>query len=207
MIIIVDYGLGNLGSIKNMLRKLDALVEITDDPFKIESASKLILPGVGSFDDGMKNLKEKNLIPLLNRKVLVDKTPILGICLGMQLMTSNSEEGSLEGLSWIEGSVKKFPQLAKDGKRLRIPHMGWNLVSPRNCEEERIFDSEFQELRFYFVHSYYVEIENAKEVIGVTNYGREFVSAFKKDNIVGMQFHPEKSHKFGMAIFRNFINS
>lgn len=205
MIIIIDYGLGNLGSIKNMLKKLGVSSEITDDHSKIDKATKLILPGVGAFDDGMKNLKDKNLIDILNKKVLIDKIPILGICLGMQLMLKSSEEGILNGLNWVNGSVIRFND-SFNGEKLRIPHMGWNILYPQNSNlENDIFHSNFEELRFYFVHSYFAQIENPQEVIGLTEYGGRFVSAFKKDNIIGMQFHPEKSHKFGMSVLKNFI--
>ncbi len=189
-----------------MLKKLGEAAEITRDHAKIANADKLILPGVGAFDDGMKNLEEQGLIPLLNKKVLVEKTPILGICLGMQLMTAKSAEGNIPGLNWIEGEVKRFPELF-NGEKLRIPHMGWNVLVPQNDAENNIFRAELAQLRFYFVHSFYVQVKNAAEIIGSTSYGYEFVSAFKKDNIIGMQFHPEKSHKFGMAILKNFIES
>lgn len=205
MIVIVDYGLGNLGSIKNMLKKIGVRAEITDDYNRILKADKLILPGVGAFDDGMKNLDSKGLIKILNQKVIQEKTPILGICLGMQLMTEGSEEGKLPGLGWIEGSAKKFSS-QNNGEKIRIPHMGWNILKPSNGSENTIFKSNFEELRFYFVHSYYVNIKNQEENAGLTDYGQKFVSAFKKDNIIGMQFHPEKSHKFGMSILKNFID-
>ncbi len=205
MITIVDYGLGNLGSIKNMLKKIGVRADVTDDHDKILEADKLILPGVGAFDDGMKNLDSKGLIEILNQKVIQEKTPILGICLGMQLMTEGSEEGKLPGLGWIEGSAKKFSSQS-NGERIRIPHMGWNILQPSNGSEHTIFKSDFEELRFYFVHSYYVNIKNQEENAGLTEYGQKFVSAFKKDNIIGMQFHPEKSHKFGMSILKNFID-
>jgi len=204
MITIIDYGLGNLGSIKNMLKKLGTSSEITNDPYKIEMATKLILPGVGAFDDGMMNLKNSKFIDLLNKKVLIEKVPVLGICLGMQLMLKSSEEGVLPGLNWINGSAKRFNEIY-NGEKLRIPHMGWNILYPSGEALKNIFSSDFEELRFYFVHSYFVEIENPDEIIGFTEYGNRFVSAFKKENITGMQFHPEKSHKFGMAILKNFI--
>lgn len=205
MITIVDYGLGNLGSIKNMLKKIGVRADVTDDHDKILEADKLILPGVGAFDDGMENLDSKGLIKILNQKVIQEKTPILGICLGMQLMTEGSDEGKLPGLGWIEGSAKKFSSQS-NGEKIRIPHMGWNILQPSNGSENTIFKSDFEELRFYFVHSYYVNIKNQEENAGLTEYGQKFVSAFKKDNIIGMQFHPEKSHKFGMSILKNFID-
>ncbi|MFD1629019.1 imidazole glycerol phosphate synthase subunit HisH [Pseudopedobacter beijingensis] len=203
MITIVDYGLGNLGSIKNMLKKIGVVSDITDDHAKIFNAEKLILPGVGAFDDGMKNLREKGLIEILSKKVLIEKVPVLGICLGMHLMTQSSEEGKLPGLGWIDGQVVKFPD-SHNEQKLRNPHMGWNVVNPVNKAENGIFKSDFKELRFYFVHSYYVQLSNSEEVIGQTQYGKHFVSAYRKDNIIGMQYHPEKSHKFGMAILKNF---
>jgi len=206
MIVIINYGLGNLGSHQNMLKKIGAKdVVISSDTEVINKADKLILPGVGSFNNGIKKLKELNIIETLNKKVLIDKTPILGICLGMQLMCNSSEEGDSQGLSWINTEVKKFNKIY-DNKEYKIPHMGWNTVEIK--KETVLFDnSDDSEKRFYFVHSYYVPEVSDCDIITKTNYGIDFVSCFQKNNIFGAQFHPEKSHKFGMNFYKNFINS
>ena len=202
MVVIIDYGLGNLGSIKNMLKKIGVEAEITNDLEKINSASKLILPGVGAFDNGMQNLNENGFIEVLNKKVIQNKTPILGICLGMQLMTKGSEEGILKGLGWIDAETIKF-NFGENKDRLTIPHMGWEYVSLQ--KESKLFENMFEEPRFYFVHSYYVKANFEKDVLLKTNYATDFVSGFEKENIVGVQFHPEKSHKFGKQLLKNFI--
>lgn len=199
MIAIVDYGFGNTGSIRNMLRKIGVESVVTRDFSVLRSADKLILPGVGSFDHGMKALMDLGLIPLLNEMVIEQKKPILGICLGMQLMTNCSEEGVAEGLKWIDASTIKF---RNNSKEYRVPHMGWNDVkvikSSNICNG---FESNF---RFYFVHSFYVKCNNLDDVVLETEYINDFVSAFQKGNIFGVQFHPEKSHKYGMLLLRNF---
>lgn len=199
MLIIVDYGMGNLGSIKNMLKKLGYESTITSDIETIQNATKLILPGVGAFDYGMEQVKKLNLVEILNHKALVEKVPILGICLGMQLMTQGSEEGIMQGLGWIEGKVCKFVT-----ESLKVPHMGWNTIriSKKSC----LFDETDEEQRFYFVHSYYVQCEDIQNILSTTQYAIEFVSSFQKSNIYGVQFHPEKSHKFGMHVLKNFMD-
>lgn len=198
MTTIIDYGMGNLGSIANMIKKIGYKSQITSNLDEIKNADKLILPGVGAFDNGMKNLHELGLIEVLNQKVLVDKTPILGICLGMQLMTETSEEGKLQGLGWIDAHTKKFVSEA-----LKIPHMGWNIITHK--KESKLFDELDSEKRYYFVHSYYVDCNDQKDILAVTPYGKKFVSAFEKGNILGVQFHPEKSHQFGMNLLKNFV--
>jgi len=203
MITIIDYGMGNLGSIVNMIKKIGYKSEITNDISIIETAEKLILPGVGSFDRAMNNLEELNLIDVLKTKVIKEKTPILGICLGMQLMANNSEEGNKNGLGFINGDVKKFSFNEKN--KLKIPHMGWNLIDPQK-ENPLLVDLNNQS-RFYFVHSYYVECKNTEDILTTTNYGFPFVSSFARENIMGVQFHPEKSHKFGMKLLKNFIEN
>jgi glutamine amidotransferase len=181
-----------------MIKKVGAKSIITSDLEEIKRADKLILPGVGSFDNGMRELKELGLIDTLNTKVLEDKTPILGICLGMQLMTQSSEEGELDGLGWIEAESKRFVS-----KSLKVPHMGWNIIY--NQKESKLFTPTDDEERFYFVHSYYVSCNDREDILTTTSYGHNFVSSFEKENIVGVQFHPEKSHKFGMRLFKNFV--
>jgi len=201
MIVVVDYGLGNLGSIANMLKKIGAHAVVSSDPAVVEKADKLILPGVGAFDAGMKNLETRGLIPLLNYRVLEQKTPILGVCLGMQLLCKRSEEGQLPGLGWLDAEVIRFKF---DGNiaNLKIPHMGWNTLTVR--QPYPLFADLEAENRFYFVHSYHVVCADRGNVLAQTNYGFDFASAVVKDNIMGVQFHPEKSHKFGMRLYKNF---
>ena len=198
--IIVDNGMGNLGSIVNMIKKIGYKSQYTANIEQIKKAKKLILPGVGSFDKGMSNLANLGLIDVLNKKVLEEKTPILGICLGMQLMTNMSEEGDLAGFGWINAEVKKF---SFNDLNLKVPHMGWNTI--RAEKESKIFQGFSEEIRAYFVHSYYVKCYQNEDILATTEYGIKFVSACQHDNIYGMQFHPEKSHKFGLKLLKNFI--
>tara|TARA_B100001059_G_C17638954_1_gene478332 strand:+ start:60 stop:668 length:609 start_codon:yes stop_codon:yes gene_type:complete len=200
MITIVDYGMGNVGSIKNMLKYIGKESNITSDPDKIYKSSKLILPGVGSFDIAMRNIEKHNLLEVLNLKALKDKIPILGICLGMQILTNDSEEGTLKGLGWINASTIKFKL---DETKFKIPHMGWNTVKLAN--ENSLSNKFSSDTRFYFVHSYFVKVNDEKNSILKTQYHINFDSAINNDNIYGVQFHPEKSHKNGMQLFNNFI--
>lgn len=200
MITIVDYGMGNLGSIKNMLKKVGVDSEITADPERLSRAQKLILPGVGAFDAGMARLKESGLIGVLNEKVINQKIPVLGICLGMQLMTQGSEEGKLPGLGWVQAKTSRF--VPAPGTNLKVPHMGWNVVNP--CKPSALLKETAADQRFYFVHSYYVQCENANDTLLHAEYGHLIDAAFEVGNVIGVQFHPEKSHKFGMSILRNF---
>lgn len=201
MIVIVDYGMGNLGSIANMFRKIGVLGKISSYLDDIEKAEKLILPGVGAFDTGMESLRNQGFIHLLDKLVLEKKVPVLGICLGMQLMGRKSEEGTLPGLEWFDAEVVRF-RIPAEGERLKIPHMGWNTLEPRgDCP---LFRGAGSDLRFYFVHSYHVICKDPTDVAAVTDYGTKFVSAFQRGNLYGVQFHPEKSHRFGMALLRNF---
>lgn len=202
MITIIDYGMGNLGSIKNMFKYIGVEATIESDIDKIKNASKILLPGVGSFDTAMKKINEGDLKEVLNEKALKEQIPVLGICLGMQLLTNGSEEGSLEGLGWVPAKTINFKD--KIDKKYRIPHMGWNIVNKSNKSVLTQGFEEFDETRFYFVHSYFVKVEDEKNSILKSNYGVAFDSAIQKDNIYGAQFHPEKSHKFGMKLFENF---
>ena len=198
MITIVDYDMGNSRSVVNMLQRIGFKAEITRDHKKLESAEKLILPGVGSFDTAMKNLEHFELKELLDRKALIEKVPFLGICLGMQILTNSSEEGNLSGLGWIKGSASKF----KSENDIKVPHMGWNYIQPSS--NSRLCKNLEDNSRFYFVHSYYVQVNEEEHSSMKTKYSLEFDSGIEKDNIFGVQFHPEKSHKFGMQILKNF---
>jgi glutamine amidotransferase len=202
MIVIVDYGLGNLGSIANMLKKVGAERVISADRSVIESADKLILPGVGAFDTGMRNLCDLHLIPVLNVKALEEKVPVLGVCLGMQLLTLKSEEGSLPGLGWLDAETVRF-RFDIANQNLKVPHMGWNFINIKRPSP--IFDGMYEDPRFYFVHSYHVVCQRGENILATTEYGYEFASVVINENIIGVQFHPEKSHKFGIKLFRNFV--
>ncbi len=200
MTAIIDYGMGNLGSIKNMLKKIGYASEITADPDLIRKAERLILPGVGAFDKAMTNLEDLQLIQLIKEKA-IGGTPLLGICLGMQLLSEGSEEGVLPGLGLIPGRVKKFVLPAG----YKVPHMGWNTV---DYQRESLLYANFgifEEARFYFVHSYHFVCSEEQDASGLTEYAQIFTSSVEKGGVYGVQFHPEKSHKFGMQMLRNFI--
>ena len=201
MIAIVDYGLGNLGSVANMLKKIGARAIVTSAPEEIRRASGLILPGVGHFAEGMRKLRERSLRDIVAERVLDAKTPILGICLGMQLLARRSEEGNEVGLGWISADVKRFNFGA--GEQLPIPHMGWNEV---DVVDDTLFrGAPSAPARFYFVHSYHVVCDEAKSVAAWSTYGYRFAAAVRFGHVFGAQFHPEKSHKFGMAVLKNFV--
>lgn len=199
MITIVNYDMGNLGSIQNMLKKIGVKSIITSSSDEVLAAEKLLLPGVGNFKRAMENLAAFGLIDALNQKVLVEKKPVFGICLGMQLMTSYSEEGDCEGLGWIQAKTEKFATFDKTG--LKVPHMGWNDVSFQN---DHFLSKGLIDSRFYFVHSYRVNCYSSENVLCTTSYGETFHSGICSENIMGVQFHPEKSHSFGMRLLENF---
>lgn len=197
MITIIDYHMGNLGSIANMLKKLGFQSTIASSANEVQRASKLILPGVGAFDHAMGQLADLDLLTVLSEKVIMEKTPILGICLGMQLLARKSEEGQCEGLGWIDAEVIKFKV-----SDLPVPHMGWNFIRPK--KDNPLITSLDENSRFYFVHSYHFSCRREEDILTETSYGIRFVSAVARDNVYGVQFHPEKSHRFGMTILKNF---
>ncbi|MDA2935701.1 imidazole glycerol phosphate synthase subunit HisH [Patescibacteria group bacterium AH-259-L05] len=201
MIVIIDYGVGNLGSVQNMLKKIGTKSLISSNTSDIMSADKLILPGVGAFDNGMKNLKDSGLIPILNHKVIKEKTPILGVCLGMQLFSKKSEEGQLPGLAWINAQTVRF-KFNNDQTNLKIPHMGWNTITTK--KQSPVLKNMYQDARFYFVHSYHIVCNDSQDILTTTYHGYNFTSMIQHNNLIGAQFHPEKSHKFGMKLLKNF---
>lgn len=199
MIAIINYGLGNLTSIKNMCNRLGIEATITSNHDTIRKASKLILPGVGHFKKGMENLHSSGLKTLLDEMVLEQKKPILGICLGAQLMTKHSEEGDVAGLGWVDASTVRFNQ-SKVG--MKVPHMGWSEITIKG--QNPLWCNLPTDPRFYFVHTYHFLFTEKGEVSATCDYSYDFACAFLKDNIYGTQFHPEKSHKFGMKVLQNF---
>lgn len=201
MIAIVDYGLGNLGSISNMLKKTgEDNIVLADTPDKLAAADRLILPGVGAFDSGMKMLNESGLRQELDMQVRGNHKPILGICLGMQMLGLSSEEGNEKGLGYISFSCRRF---FFENKKLQVPHMGWDIVNVENSSPLVLNQKEF--LKFYFVHSYYAVCDNDEDVLLSCEYGIKFTAAVHRDNVYGVQFHPEKSHNYGKWILQNFV--
>ena len=201
-VFIVDSGLGNIKSIQNIISKVGGIGIPICSPNDLKEASRIVLPGVGNFNAGIKQLQFGGWIAELNDAVLVRKVPVLGICLGMQLMCRSSEEGRLPGLGWIDAEVKLIEK--GDDANLKVPHMGWNNITIK--KENPLMNSvPSDKKRFYFVHSYHVVCQDKSDVIATTCYGKELTVAFKRNNIYGVQFHPEKSHRFGIELFRNFI--
>jgi len=201
MIAIVNYGMGNVGSIANMLKKIGTQATLTADPAVLAAASAIILPGVGTFDAGMERLERLGLKTVLDHQALVVKKPILGICLGMQLLTRRSDEGQREGLGWIDAETLSLRNRSGIGD-LRVPHMGWNQILPKS---DHMLYSKLDQSRFYFVHSFYVHCRSESNVLATADYGGPFAASIGKNNVLGTQFHPEKSHKFGMQLMRNFV--
>lgn len=203
MTAIIDTGIVNVGSVRNMLMYIGASEPvITNDKAIVEKATKIILPGIGHFDEAMKNLHRLDLFDILNQKVVIQKTPILGICLGMQLLTNKSEEGKLNGFGWIDAETIRF-DFKQQQTQIRLPHMGWNILNVK--QDNSILETSYDDSRYYFVHTYHVRCNNNQDVMATSTYGIEFDAAICKNNIMGTQFHPEKSHKFGMEIFKRFI--
>jgi glutamine amidotransferase len=204
MIVIVDYGMGNLGSILNMLKKIGVEAKISRDPADVERADKLILPGVGAFDRGMAGLSDFGLLTVLDRRVRAERCPVLGLCLGMQLMTRGSEEGARPGLGWIAADTRRFA-FDETQRDLKVPHMGWNDV--QIAPAEPLLAGFDEPPRFYFAHSYFVACDEPAHVLGTTHFGFDFASVVGCGNVFGTQFHPEKSHKFGMRLLGNFARA
>jgi glutamine amidotransferase len=202
MIVIVDYGMGNLGSIANMFKKIGVQSRVSSDLDEIGRAPKLILPGVGAFDAAMERIDAGGFRAVLNRKALEERIPVLGICLGMQLLTESSDEGKLDGLGWIPARAISFR--ARNPTEMKSPQMGWNLVQLSQPSALTAGFAELAEPRFYFVHSYFVECRDPANSILRTTYGVTYDSGIQKENIYGVQFHPEKSHRFGMKLLENF---
>ncbi len=198
-VVIVDYGLGNVRSIQNMLRRIDVPSSISRDPSQILTADRLILPGVGAFDTAMELLNASGARPALEEAVREEKTDVLGICLGMQLLGRSSEEGVLPGLGWIDADTRRLPS----GEGLVVPHMGWDWVEP--AHKSRLFEGESADLRFYFVHSFAVVCDRDSDVLARCWHGYDFACAVASENVFGVQFHPEKSHRFGMDLLRRFV--
>jgi imidazole glycerol-phosphate synthase subunit HisH len=201
-IIMPDLGCGNFASVLRMASEVGISATLTSDPAALERADKVILAGVGAFDHAMSNLRSGGWYGPLNDAVLTRAVPVLGICLGMQLMCEGSDEGSEPGLGWIDAFVRRFSFPAD--RKLRVPHMGWNTVSVRR--ENPLIDDRENEQRFYFAHSFYVECANEADIAATTHYGIDFPAAFVRGSMHGVQFHPEKSHRFGKALMRRFLS-
>lgn len=203
-IVIVDYGMGNLFSIRKVIERIGFNCKISGLYNDIKNAGRIILPGVGHFGKAMDNLKKGNLVEELNEAVLVQKTPVLGICLGMQLMASHSEEGDEQGLNWFNAEVVKFDIAKKD--LFKVPHVGWNKIT-HEIPDNKVLASIEADDEFYFVHSYHVVTNDDADVLTKTQYEYPFVSSIQKDNIIGVQFHPEKSHAAGEQLIKNFLSN
>lgn len=203
MTVVVDYGMCNVGSITNMCRRLGVEVTVSSKATEIWRASRIIIPGVGSFDQGIESLKRLALIEVLHEKVMGEGTPVLGICLGMQLMTTGSDEGQLPGLGWIPARAKKFS--AREQSDHKVPHMGWNEVN--YIRASNVLSGLATNARYYFVHSYYVECAQPGDVLATCDYGVRFAAAIERGKVVGVQFHPEKSHRYGTELLSSFVRS
>lgn len=201
MITIIDYGVGNINAFVNVYKRLDVPVKIAKTKEDLIGAEKLILPGVGHFDHAMQQLNQSGMRETLDELVLIENIPVIGICVGMQMMANSSEEGKEEGLKWIDASVKKFDE-TKIHQVTRLPHMGWNDVKP--CLDNPLFAGLEHDAIFYFLHTYYFECNKKEDVLAVTEYGDEFASSAFHMNRYGIQFHPEKSHSYGEILLRNF---
>ena len=203
MITIIDYGLGNIRAFVNVYDRLNIRTKVAHSPNDFKGATKLILPGVGAFDYAMSQLNSSGMRDEIEKQVLINKIPIMGICVGMQMLAKSSDEGVLPGLGWIDGVVKKF-DASRIPYRTRLPHMGWNSIEPIN--ESPLLKSFLSDSRFYFLHSYYFVAHNHNDIISASNYGITYTSAVRCGNVFGIQFHPEKSHLNGIKLLNNFAN-
>lgn len=201
MIAIVDYGSGNIQAIKNIYDNLKIKTYFVSEPDQLMAADKIILPGVGAFDEAISKLNSSGMINALNTKVLTEKTPVLGVCVGMQVMAKGSQEGVSSGLGWFDAEVKKFDEACIPNKP-KLPHMGWNEIKQQKFSD--MLKDISCDKGFYFLHSYFIECNNEEDILLTANYGQEFTCAIQKNNIFGFQFHPEKSHSNGINLFRNF---
>ena len=201
MIGIVDYGSGNIQAIQNIFTKLKIQTFFVSNPDDLHKADKIILPGVGAFDEAMTQLENSGMKDALNHFALLQKKPVLGICVGMQVMAKSSDEGVMKGLGWFDATVKKIDE-ARILFKPKLPHMGWNEVQPK--QESPLLEGIDLEKGFYFIHSYYFDAHDNKDILLESNYGEVFSCAIRKDNIFGFQFHPEKSHSNGINLFKNF---
>lgn len=198
---VIDYGMGNIGSICKMLRVVGAEPVVTADPKVIAAADRIVLPGVGHFDRAMSNLNALGLVAPIRRLALEERRPLLGVCLGMQLLCQSSEEGTLPGIGLVDASVRRFEFTGPT--RLKVPHMGWTEIDVK--KRSSLFGGLDASSRFYFVHSFFVDCTDASDILASATYGRVFVAAFERGSVQGVQFHPEKSHRFGIQLFRNFV--
>jgi glutamine amidotransferase len=201
MITIVDYGLGNIAAFANLYRRLNIPVTIAKTADELKGADKIVLPGVGHFDHAMELLEGSGMRETLDALVLRERVPVLGICVGMQILARTSDEGKLPGLGWIKADVRWFKSIGGTNS-MPLPHMGWNDVKP--LMPSKLFSQLETEARFYFLHSYYIECDRDEDVLAVCNYGADFACAVHAGNIYGVQFHPEKSHRFGTCLLKNF---
>ena len=201
MITLIDYGVGNIFAFQNVYKRLDIPTKIAKIPADLKNAEKLILPGVGAFDYAMEQLNASGMRKILDELVIEKKIPIIGICVGMQMMGNRSDEGKLEGLKWIDSEILKFDESLIQ-QRTKLPHMGWNDVVP--VKNHPLFFGLEKAAIFYFLHSFYLKCNNPIDSIAVSDYGLSFSSAINKDNIYGIQFHPEKSHQYGEKLLHNF---
>jgi glutamine amidotransferase len=201
MITIVNYGLGNVQAIENIYRRINVPVRQAQTAQELEGSKHLILPGVGAFDWAMTRLQESGMLPVMENLVINEGCPVLGICVGMQMLADGSEEGSLRGLGWVPGHVKRFRE-DSGAEPANLPHMGWNNVEPCSCK--CIFSGLEKDARFYFLHSYYFEPKNEAHILSKTNYGGYYASSVRHKRIFGVQFHPEKSHQWGVRLLNNF---
>ncbi|WP_395051199.1 imidazole glycerol phosphate synthase subunit HisH [Flavobacterium sp.] len=201
MITIIDYGVGNISAFQNVYKRLDIPTKIAKSVEDLHEAEKLILPGVGAFDYAMAQLNDSGMRERLDELVLIQKVPVIGICVGMQMMGHQSDEGHLEGLKWLDATIRKFDE-STIHQRTKLPHMGWNDVYPKN--NHPLFEGLEQDALFYFLHSYYFECHNKEDILAQSEYGLLFTSATHHENIFGIQFHPEKSHQYGEQLLHNF---